>query len=68
MADHWRRRYAEAVQRKHQATSGPVRSVYSQLADHYLAMIRFTEGEDALVHGDDRSAARTSYGLAAAES
>jgi hypothetical protein len=44
VADHWHKLYNEALLNSSRATNASVRSAYSQLADHYLSMIRFTEG------------------------
>lgn len=44
MPDYWRNRYAQALSSCDEARSASTRLAYLQLADHYRAMIRFTEG------------------------
>jgi hypothetical protein len=44
MVRYWLARYSDAVVGAREARTQSVRSAYSQLADHYLSMIQFTEG------------------------
>lgn len=44
MVHYWFERYSDAIASANGAKNPSVRSAYSQLADHYLSMIRFSGG------------------------
>jgi hypothetical protein len=44
MVHYWFERYSDAIASAHEARNPSIRSAYSQLAGHYLSMIRFTGG------------------------